>query len=276
MALWSSGVTWSSNILWGPSVIPAGPTHTNTKKKRNTMQRDDYYPTRIAERPEWHANFAAKFQIYGPLLGYPAAEVNAAVADNLYLAYGLGDWVSGVREFGPACTAALKTLATGTGSAPFVFTPYTAPALPTLPAGITAVLPGALDRTFGLVQGVKGKPGYTDDMGLDMGIVGSEKPAPPPGEAPAPRITVAAIPGDAHEYARVKYFKDGHEALQIQGRRGGGNWEDLAMSYKSPFIDERPLLVAGQAEVREYRARFYDRGVYTSGWCDVAKVTVGP
>lgn len=276
MALWNSGVTWSSGFLWGPSASPAGPTRENTKTKRNTMQRDDYYPKRLAERPEWHANFAAKFQIYGPQLGYSAAEIDAAVADNLYLAYGLGDWISSVREFGPASTAALKTLASGTGSAPFVFTAYVAPTLPALPAGITAVLPGARDRTFGLIQGIKGRPGYTETMGLDMGIVGSEVPAPPPGEVPPPRLTVSAIPGDDHEYGRVKYYKEGHQAVQIQGRRGGADWEDLVMGYKSPYIDERPLLVAGQAEVREYRGRFHDRGVFTSGWSDVAKITVGP
>ena len=48
------------------------------------------------------------------------------------------------------------------------------------------------------------------------------------------------------------------------------------MSNKSPFIDDRPLLVPGQAEVREIRARFFDDGVPSSGWCDVAKVTISP
>ena len=158
MPLLNSGVTWSSGILWGPALIQPGPTPANTKTKQHTMQRDDYYPKRIAERPEFHANFASKFQIYGPILGYSAAEINAAVADNLYLAYGLGDWISNVREFGPASTAALKTLSSGTGTEPFVFTPYNAPTLPTLPAGITGVLPGALDRTFGLIKGIKGRP----------------------------------------------------------------------------------------------------------------------
>ena len=38
----------------------------------------------------------------------------------------------------------------------------------------------------------------------------------------------------------------------------------------------RPLLVADQAEVREIRARFYHKGAVSSGWCDVAKVTIGP
>ena len=43
-----------------------------------------------------------------------------------------------------------------------------------------------------------------------------------------------------------------------------------------PYTDARPLLVPGQAEVREYRARFYDDNVPNGAWCDVARITVSP
>lgn len=240
------------------------------------MKRDDYYPKRVAERPEWHANLAAKLPIYATVLGLTTAEVDAAVADNLTLAYGLGEWITNVREFGPACTAALTTLTSGTGNDFFVFTPYTLPPPPTLPSGLTGITPGALDRTFGLVRQIKGKVGYTEDIGLDLGIVGSEMPAPPSGDAPPPRLTLAVLSGDANQRGCVKFFKDGHEYVIIESRRGTGGWEQLAMTNKSPSIDDRPLQVAGQAEVREYRARFFDDGTTTSDWCDVGKLTVGP
>ena len=48
------------------------------------------------------------------------------------------------------------------------------------------------------------------------------------------------------------------------------------MTNASPYVDMRPLLVADQAEVREYRARFFDDGAPSSEWCDVAKLTLGP
>jgi len=276
MALWNSNVNWSASILWGPSALPSGPSNANSKKNNTPMKRDNYYPRLVAERPEWHANFAAKILIYGPILGLTPAQVNQGVADNLYLAYGLGDWISNVRDFAPACTSSLETLTIGTGNEAYVFKPYTAPDLPTLPVGIT-VTPGALTRTFGLVQVIKGLSPYTQDMGIDMGIVGPEAPPPPPpGDAPVPQLIVSAIPGDENEVGRVKYFKYGHEYVMLESRRGGGAWEHLAQSAKSPFLDTRPLLVAGQAEVREYRGRYYDKGANSSGWSDVAKVTVGP
>ena len=44
---------------------------------------------------------------------------------------------------------------------------------------------------------------------------------------------------------------------------------------ESPYVDARPLLVAGQPETREYRMRFWDKGTPNGEWTDVAKETVG-
>jgi hypothetical protein len=277
MALWSSGATWSSGNLWGPS-SPTVPTFENNKKKKpKKMKRQPYYPKNQGEQAEWHTNFATKLPGYAATLSLTQAEEDNAVADNLTMAYALGGWLLGEREHSTACTSSLETLSYGTGSANFTFPVAQIPPLPTLPVGITGVKPGALQRTFDLAVILKRKSGYTEAMGLDMGIVGPEAPPPPPpGDAPVPRIFVTAIPGDTNEVGRVKFFKDGHEYVVMEGRRGGGAWEPLGMHMKSPFLDTRPLLVAGQAEVREYRGRFFDKGANSSGWSDVAKVTVGP
>jgi hypothetical protein len=50
----------------------------------------------------------------------------------------------------------------------------------------------------------------------------------------------------------------------------------LTMTTKSPIVDDRPLLVPGQAEVRQYRFRFYDNGQANGAWTDIIRVTVGP
>jgi hypothetical protein len=65
-------------------------------------------------------------------------------------------------------------------------------------------------------------------------------------------------------------------AAALHGRlheswRGGGAWEFLAIGTESPYLDERPLLVASQPEVREYRMRFWDKGRLNGEWTDVAK-----
>ena len=273
--LWSDGSLWSSGALWSPAP-PAGASRVNSILPTTTM-REDYYPTLISEQANWHLNFATKFPLYGAALGKSALQINNAVADNLTLAYGLGEWRTSVREYGPASTASLEVLKKGTGGDPFVFTTYTVPPPPTLPVGADPVLAGALVRTFGLIKGLKGEPSFTLAMGLDMGIVGGEAPPPPPpGEVPPPDITVTAISGTTNQNGRVKFVKNGHDYVIIECSINGAAYASLGMSNKSPFIDTRALLVAGQAEVREYRGRYFDNGAPSSGWSDVATVTVGP
>ncbi|MDZ4405852.1 hypothetical protein [Prosthecobacter sp.] len=276
MPLWNSGATWSSGQLWSPVSAPA-PDNNNTKTKHTKMKRQPYYPKALGEQSEWHTNFATKLPVHATALALAPAQVDAGVADNLILAYGLGDWIVSARESPTSWTSALEFLSNGSGSTNFAFPTLVVPPPPELPVGITGVKPGALQRTFKLVQVIKGLPGYTETIGLDMGIVGSEAPPPPPpGDVPPPRITVKAVPGDTQENAQIKFFKDGHEYVALESRRGSGGWEPLVQCNQSPYLDERPLLVPGQAEVREYRARFWDNGQPNGAWCDVAKVTLGP
>ncbi len=51
--------------------------------------------------------------------------------------------------------------------------PFTA-----LPAGVVAVAPGALDRIFALVADIKASTGYTQPIGIDLGLIGAEQGAP--------------------------------------------------------------------------------------------------
>ena len=62
----------------------------------------------------------------------------------------------------------------------------------------------------------------------------------------------------------------------LRRRRGTGDWEFVAISMKSPYTDTRALLVPNQAEMREYRAMFWDNGQPNGEWCDVARITVSP
>src|ERR1051325_8826054 len=109
---------WNSGILWGPAITPV-PGSNNTKHKTTRMKRQEYYPSRLASQPEWLINYATRLLEFGPALGLSTPVVAASVADALYLAHGLGTWITAVRDFGPGCTAALETLMTGGGGAPF-------------------------------------------------------------------------------------------------------------------------------------------------------------
>ena len=82
--------------------------------------------------------------------------------------------------------------------------------------------------------------------------------------------------GASGEVAVLRMEKWDHAGLYLESRRGSGDWEKLGITTLPTFTDDRPLLDPAQPEVREYRARFVDNNLPSSGWCDVAKVTVSP
>ncbi len=237
------------------------------------MKRQDYFPSRLGDQPEWLENFATKIPGYAPALGLVAGTVTAGVADARWCAFVIGIWRTQAQEFGRTISGAVEEALSGTGTSAQVLPTYTAA---TLPAGVVAVNPGALERLFRFVRDIKNSPTFTDPIGHDLGVLGSEAPAPPPGGGNPPRIKLFVEQGITNEIVRMTFFKDGHQGLYIESRRGTGDWEFLAIDTDSPYLDQRSLLVAGQPEVRDYRARFWDRGEPNGDWCDIAKIAVGP
>lgn len=232
------------------------------------MKKQPYYPSRIAEQANWLDNFATKLPTHGPTLGVDPDDINEAVNDARFGHYVLGSWLTAVRNFSPATTDAVDRVLEGTTVAPMVLPTFAAPALP---AGVTAAVPGILPRLFTLIAKMKLASGYTNDIGTDLGVVGAE-------ETPkaSPKFSGEPVQGSDCQCVRMRFFKYGHGGVYIESRRGAGAWEFLAIDTESPYEDERPLLVAGQPEVREYRMRFWDKGTPNGDWTDVVTVTVSP
>jgi hypothetical protein len=236
------------------------------------MKRQHYFPRILSQRPEWFNNYATQLPIANAVLAMPAPEVTASVADARFCEYASGAWLAAVREFGPASSSALDDLYDGPGGAPFVLPVFT---VPPLPAGATPVPSGALQRIFAFVQAIKARPTYTEAIGLQLGIVGPEEQ---PGPA-LPTFTLRIERAGGCECVRIIFKKYGHEAVLIQSRRPaapGAPWEVLGIDFSSPYLDERPLLAPTTPEVREYRLQFYDNAAPSSGFTDVASVTVAP
>jgi hypothetical protein len=277
MAVWNQS-SWNSGSFWGPGSVPD--VRGQEKHKRtNSMKRQFYFPRSTAARPEWFRNFAIQLIQLNPTLGLPAAVVNAGVADALFCEYASGAWLTAGREFGPAVTAGLEGLYHGTGGGVMplpVFTPPPLPpaqpaAVPPLPA-VVVVAPGALDRIHALVQVIKGQLTYTEAMGLQMGLVGPENLT----DNPLPTFTLRAERAGGCECVKIIFKKFDHDGVVISTRRGGGAWEMLAIDLSSPYLDERPLLVATTPEIREYRMQFFDGHTPVGGFTPVQSITVAP
>ncbi len=239
------------------------------------MKRQPYFPRTVAERPVWFANYATQLLIANATLTLPAADVAASVADARFCEYGCGVWLTAAREFGPSATSALELLFDGTGNAPFVLPVFTVPGLPPAMPPLPAVVPvaaGALTRIVAFVQTIKNSPKYTEAIGLLLGIVGAEDA----GENPLPSFTLKVERGDECECVKIIFRKYGRQGVVIHCKRGGGAWDLLAIDLSSPYLDARPLLVASQPEVREYRLQYYDDAAPVGEFTDVASVTVTP
>jgi hypothetical protein len=139
------------------------------------MKRNTYYPARQADQAAWLTNYANKLGGYTAILGLTAAQVTATIGDARWLAYVLLTWLPAVRAWALGCTDALTEAQTGSGGNPQILPVFTAPLLP---AGVSAVNPGALDRLFFFVQQIKDNDKCTDAIASDLGIVGSEQIAP--------------------------------------------------------------------------------------------------
>ena len=261
---WDSG-TWDGGFWDEP---PSDYFQTKTKTKQPKMRRQEYYPSRIASQVTWLANYFTKLPTYGPICGVIAADVTASVNDAKWCYYVLGLWLSAVRAFAPSTTDAVDDVLTGAGASVVVLPTFVPPALP---AGVTAQLPGALNRIFELIAKMKLHAACTEAVETDMGIIGAEETA-----KAMPKFLTELLQGTGCQCAKLTFYKYGHMGVYIESRRGTGAWEMLGIDTDSPYTDERPLLAAGQPEVREYRMRFWDKGTPNGDWTDVAKVTVSP
>jgi len=247
--------------------------------RRLPMRHQRYYPIPVGDQIIWLVNFYTKLPGYETALGLTGAYVDACVASCKFLVYVLQNWLPAVRTFNGAATTITQLLAHGEGASAAVLPVFT---VPDLPEGVVPVPPGVLTpRLFDLVQQIKKTPGYTDAIGQDLGIIGPEAGVGGEGAASAPYVPVPKFKVTAKSTVTgpqvvLEFIKHGHTGVYIESRVGNGSWEFLGTDTNSPYTDARPLQVAGQPEVRQYRMCFWDKSEPTNDWSDIATVTVGP
>lgn len=256
-----------------PGDVPNGPfVHPNHPNPHPNLavKRQDYYPSLLPDQVLWLAHFASQLPLQAAALKLSAEQVADAVADALWLVYLLGPWRTSARAWSRGIAALLEDAQTGTGTTARPLHVYQAPPLPD---GVVPRPPGALKRIFQLVQVIKAQPGCTESIRSSLGL----KTRPDDRQHLAPQIDLSLTRAEASEIVIVRGKRWGHLGLLVEGRRGGGDWEEVGILGSRQFRDERPLLVPGQPEVRDYRARFWDGSEDLSGdWSPVATITVSP
>ena len=229
--------------------------------------RQRYYPGDEPKQVIWLTNYRDKIIIHGPSLGLTAGEITDIVADLNFYIFLLQTWHPALQNDVKEGTTYKKLVSEGTGPLEPLPAPSTFPSPPAPPARP----PGVLTRVFNQVARIKKSGGYTEPIGTDLGVIGAEDAT----VHEFPEFTTKVEQGPTGQRVRLPFTKFGHKGVFIESRRGTGAWEMLGIDLESPYLDERPLLVAGQPETREYRMRWYDADGPNGEWSPVQKVTVG-
>jgi hypothetical protein len=219
----------------------------------------------------WYRNFTARFAAHATALGFSQADVAAVQADDAMLSYLVGDLLPTYTSALQARTAYKNRIKDGPLGSPGGSLP---PAPPSA-AAPAAVAPGVVPRLRQLVARIKAAPGYTEAIGFDLGIVGTDAGGSnAPTLSAKPTVKAHAI---ANSQVRIDFSKEKFDGVLIESRRAGETgWTSLGTDNFSPFLDTRPLLEAGKPEVREYRLRYLQRDEPVGDWTDIITATARP
>jgi hypothetical protein len=226
-------------------------------------------PRTDTELALWLTNFSSSFEARAASLGFTEADVNAVKADAAMLNYIVGDLIPTYKSALQARTSFKNRMVTGPAGAALA-----APSPPSTGPAPAAVAPGILPRLRVLVQRIQLSPGYSETVGIELGVAGPEGGPSTPDGPPKPTLKARSTgPGTV----QVDFSKERFDGVLIESRRAGENaWQSLGLDSYSPYLDERPPLEAGRPEARQYRARYLLRDQATGEWSDIVTATYVP
>ena len=277
---WNDGSVWGDpNLRWGsPSYrlepgdegyVPPAPVPSEPPTQKKRMKHNKYFPVRQSDQIPWLSNLANKLGDVAAALGLTTAQVNAAVADCLWLIYILQNWVPAARTWGEAVTAAAAEAQTGTGTAPQELPDFTAP---TLPTATSPVAPGALTRIFKLVSDIQDGGKCTDAIALNLGIQGSEATGPDPATL-RPVLALLLVSGEV----LIKWGWGGYRAwlksCEIWVDRGDGKGFVFLTIDTTPNYTDTMALPAQNTEWK-YKAIYRDGEAQFGLWSEVVSLAV--
>ena len=229
------------------------------------MKNQPYFPKREGDQLPWFVNLQMKFGGYAATLEI-STDRQAKLA--LVLAWLVWTWQTYMplrRADALAATKWRDQLAYGTSDdATNTTPPQPMPISPTI--GIAFF--GMLTWLFEEIGRWKKAEGYTDTIGADLGLVGHAAIV----HADPPALTAGPVAQNSVELDFTLYEHDG---VWIESQRQGeGGFTFLSTDTGSPYVDNRPVKVAGQAEWRDYRACWWDGDVASYAFGPVLRVLV--
>ncbi|MEK6614619.1 MAG: hypothetical protein AABZ32_00680 [Bacteroidota bacterium] len=126
------------------------------------------------------------------------------------------------------------------------------------------VPPGIFPRIAKMVQRIKASPDYTDAIGHDLGIIGSEHVIDPASMKPVLKLVFEA------NTVKVQWPKGHAHAVRIEKDSGSG-FQFLAIDTVPDYTDTTPITAA---VTLKYRAMYIINDELVGQWSDVVSITV--
>lgn len=175
----------------------------------------------------WFSNFSLKFGQFAGELGFDAAEVTAVTNDNLVVQWLLDAEhafeanLDGFRSFRDETLYAEKN------------DPAPAEPINVLPAAPAAFTTAIIERLVNLVDRIRLTDKYTDEIGMQLGIIGSESESIAP-ENWKPVLKVKALPGFQ---IQVDFIRGAASGILLQSEDDGADtWTEIGKFFSSPAI----------------------------------------
>ena len=204
------------------------------------MAKHDYFPSQDAALHDWTTNFETKILSYADPLALTPDERNALIAAPQAIRTALATNVEA------QATAHKAT------------------------ADKNAAVSAQEVTLRAIIKRAKTAPGYTEAIGKDLQIIGSDDVSNFAGYKPA--LTAQVYPG----HVTLSFQKLGAEGVNIYSRlKGTAAWTKLAFDSHSPYVDNRATATAGVAENREYMAMGVVNDEEVGQQSDIVSATFG-
>lgn len=222
-----------------------------------------YLPRQEGNKLTWLQNFSSKLETYAAKYDLSAGEISDVQTGIIAYSYWV-DYAMKQSEYAKKLNLFKTELANGTSGTltlPEVPVIAVAPALPTV---------AVLKRVASIVAGIKSKPVYAKNDGLDLGI---ETAATSSVDVSTlkPLISVQIVSGG---YPEIQWKKGANEGVEIQVDKGNNTWQFLGVDLKPNYTDSTPLPSSGSSEVRRYRAIYIDDDNHIGLWSDAVEIAV--
>lgn len=188
----------------------------------------------------WLSNLKEKIVTLGPVLGLTAAQVTS------------------VQEYCETMINAINKVEVGRGS---------------LSLALNAreeAKEKELQQIVDILVAAKRSPAYLDSIGGELRILGTVQTYDP--EKLKPTLKADARTGKVV----LSFNLQKMNCVSLYARlKGTSGWDKIANDYESPYEDKRSLAVAGQPEIREYMARYFNGREDVGIPSDIVTVTYG-